>query len=382
MPTPPPRIAVIGGGPAGLTFARVLQRHGLPVTVHERDRDPVDRAQGGSLDLHRDSGQVALTAAGLLDEFFAASRPEGQALRLLDRAGTVLLDAPADPDDRFKPEIDRGELRALLLGSLEPGTVEWDRRLRAAAPLGDGRHRLDFTDGRSTTCDLLVGADGARSAVRPLLSDAEPAHSGVVFVDVVLTDVDRAHPELAELIGHGMTFALDEGKGLLAQRNSGGVIRVHAAFRAPSDWGRDLDRGALRAVLLEMFADFGPVLRDVLHRGEGPFDVRAITALPVGHRWRHRPGVTLLGDAAHLMSPFAGQGANLAMLDAAELAEHIAAGGPLDEAVAAYEERMFPRSAEAAARAATGIEDCIGPGGPAHAFAHFQAITAGNPQRT
>ncbi|MEU6130323.1 NAD(P)/FAD-dependent oxidoreductase [Saccharopolyspora sp. NPDC047091] len=380
MPASPPRIAVIGGGPAGLTFARVLQRRGLPVTVHERDRDPAHRAQGGSLDLHRDTGQVALTAAGLLDEFFAASRPEGQALRLLDRAGTVLVDAPADPDDRFKPEIDRGELRALLLGSLEPGTVEWDRRLRTAVPLGDGRHRLEFTDGHTTTCDLLVGADGARSAVRPLLSDAEPEHSGVVFVEVVLTDVDRAHPEIAELIGHGMTFALDAGRGLLAQRGSGGVIRVHAAFRGPVDWGHRVERGALRAVLAEMFADFGPVLRDVLHRCEDSFTVRPITALPVGHRWEHRPGVTLLGDAAHLMSPFSGQGANLAMLDAAELAELIAAGGPLDEAVTAYEARMFPRAAEAAAEAAGGVEDCIGPDGPAHALVHFQAMTAGNPQ--
>ncbi|OEV31165.1 FAD-dependent oxidoreductase, partial [Streptomyces nanshensis] len=73
-----------GGGPAGLTFARVLHRHGHPVTVLERDPSPDARPPGGTLDLHEGLGQRALEKAGLLAEFRTVSRPEGQAMRILE----------------------------------------------------------------------------------------------------------------------------------------------------------------------------------------------------------------------------------------------------------------------------------------------------------
>ncbi|XYH98515.1 FAD-dependent oxidoreductase [Sorangium sp. So ce1128] len=157
------RIAIIGSGPGGLTAARVLQRHGTAVAVYERDTSTDARAQGGTLDMQAPTGQVALAAAGLLEKFFALARPEGQSIRLVDKAGHILFDRPAAPDDMYNPEIDRGDLRQLLLDSLEPGTVQYGKAFEKAVPLGDGQHEVHFRDGSSTTVDLLIGADGARS---------------------------------------------------------------------------------------------------------------------------------------------------------------------------------------------------------------------------
>ncbi|MFD1045406.1 FAD-dependent oxidoreductase [Kibdelosporangium lantanae] len=156
-----PRIAVVGAGPGGLTCARVLQMNHVDVTVLEQEQAPDSRAQGGSLDLHADSGQVALKAAGLYDQFMALARPEGQESRLVDPV-TAELVRHEMPDGDFKPEIDRGQLRTLLLDSLAEGTVQWGRAVRAVGPTGE----ILFADNTKNRYDLVIGADGAWSRVR------------------------------------------------------------------------------------------------------------------------------------------------------------------------------------------------------------------------
>jgi 2-polyprenyl-6-methoxyphenol hydroxylase-like FAD-dependent oxidoreductase len=205
-----PRIAIVGAGPGGLLCARVLQRRGIEVAVYDADTSVDARDAGGTLDLKADSGQIALEDAGLLAEFRALARPEGQAKSRLDQHGTVLTAYVPEEDDEAATEIDRGQLRRLLAEHLATGTVRWGHRLRTATPLGDGVHRLEFDDGTVTETDLLIGADGAWSRVRPLLTDATPAYTGVSFLDVRFDDVDHRHPRIAELVGDGHMFATDD----------------------------------------------------------------------------------------------------------------------------------------------------------------------------
>ncbi|MFD0886487.1 FAD-dependent oxidoreductase [Streptosporangium algeriense] len=380
------RIAVIGGGPAGLTCARVLHRHGHPVTVLERDPAPDARPQGGTLDLHESLGQRALGKAGLLAEFQTLSRPEGQAMRILDTDGAVLRDWRPRPDDRANPEIDRGQLRDLLLGPLD---VQWGRGVTEVVPGTQDGALVRFADGRQEAFDLVVGADGAWSRVRPAVSPVTPHYTGVTSVETSLDDVDTRHPDLARLIGDGSMAVYGVNRSLVAQRNSGGHVKVHAQFRAPLDWhtnleantgtgtdaGLDLaDAEAVRSSLLTLFDGWAAPVLDLLRHGTA-FVHRPLHVLPVSHTWAHVPGVTLLGDAAHLMPPL-GVGANLAMLEGAELAESIvAASGPddLDEAVRAFEEQMWVRAGRWAEITTAGLERLVS-SDPAEAIALFDEV--------
>ncbi|MFF5483961.1 FAD-dependent oxidoreductase [Streptomyces virginiae] len=367
------RIAVVGSGPAGLTFARVLHRHGHPVTVLERDPAPDARPPGGTLDLHEGMGQLALAKAGLLEEFQALSRPEGQAMRILDVDGTVLRDWRPRPDDRANPEIDRGQLRDLLLGPLD---VRWGRDVTRVVPgAGDGV-QVHLADGRHETFDLVVGADGAWSRTRPALSSVTPRYTGVTLVETSLDDVDTRHPDLARLIGDGSVAVYGVNRALVAQRNSGGHVKVYAQFRAPLDLHAHLDPAdteAVRAALLALFDGWAAPLLELLRHGTA-FTRRPLHVLPASHTWTHVPGVTLLGDAAHLMPPL-GAGANLAMLEGAELAESLAATGPgdPDEAVRAFEDQMWARAARWAKITMAGLERLVSPD-PTAALALFDQL--------
>jgi 2-polyprenyl-6-methoxyphenol hydroxylase-like FAD-dependent oxidoreductase len=369
------RIAVVGGGPAGLTLARVLHRHGHPATVLERDPAPDARPPGGTLDLHEKLGQLALGKAGLLTEFRALSRPEGQAMRILDADGTVLRDWQPRPDDQAHPEIDRGQLRDLLLGPLE---VQWGRDVTEVVPGTRDGVLVHFADGRQEAFDLVIGADGAWSRVRPAVSPATPHYTGVTSVETSLDDIDTRHPGLARLIGDGSMAVYGANRALVAQRNSGGHVKVHAQFRAPLDWHANLDLAdveAVRSSLLALFGGWAAPVLDLLRHGTA-FVHRPLYVLPVSHTWAHVPGVTLLGDAAHLMPPL-GAGANLAMLEGAELAETVAAAGPddPDEGVRAFEEQMWARAGRWARITTAGLERLVS-ADPTEALALFDEVNA------
>ncbi|MFE1448206.1 FAD-dependent oxidoreductase [Streptomyces olivaceoviridis] len=349
-----PDVTIIGAGLAGLTLARVLHVHGIPATVYEAEASPMARAQGGMLDIHDYNGQLALRAAGLTDEFRSLVLEGRQATRILGRDGTVLFEE-ADDGTGGRPEVQRGELRRILLDSLPAGTVRWGHKVSGVRPVGGGRHEVAFAGGAVVVTSLLVGADGAWSRVRPLLSDAVPEYTGRSFVETYLFDSDTRHPAASKAVGGGSLFALAPGKGIQAHRERGDTLHTYVALTEPRDWFAAIDftdATAAAARISREFDGWAPELTALITDSDTALVPRPLYALPIGLRWDRVPGVTLLGDAAHLAAPN-GEGANLAMYDGAELGRALAAHpGDTEAALAEYEQAMFPRGAEAAAEGA------------------------------
>ncbi|WP_225731507.1 MULTISPECIES: NAD(P)/FAD-dependent oxidoreductase [unclassified Nocardia] len=359
------KITIIGAGLGGLTLARVLHVNGIPATVYEAEDSPTARAQGGMLDIHDYNGQPALAAAGLLDEFRGLILEGRQALRILDRDGTVLLDEP-DDGTGGRPEVQRGELRRLLLDSLPPGTVRWGHKLSGARAIGEGRHEVTFADGGTAVTDLLVGADGAWSRVRPLLSAATPEYTGMSFVETYLFDADTRHPAAAKAVGGGALIAPAPGKGIQAHRESGETLHTYVALSKPRSWFAAIDFTDPAAVarIAGEFDGWAPELTALITESDTTPVLRPLNTLPIEHRWDRVPGVTLIGDAAHLAPPN-GEGANLAMQDGAELGKAIAAHpDDVETALTEYEQALFPRAAATAADGAEVFEFMFGADSP------------------
>ncbi|PIL30302.1 hypothetical protein GSI_07484 [Ganoderma sinense ZZ0214-1] len=316
-----PRIAIIGGGPGGLTLLLTPHKRGIPATLYEREASfSTHRHLGGTLDL------------GYYHRFY-----DTQKLLVAFSGG------PSEDPRDVRPEIDRTVLRKIMLDAVPPESIKWGHDLTSIRPLGGGgAHELTFANGFTTVSDILVGADGAHSRVRPLLSPAQPIYHGVTGAEISLAPETTKLPELAETVanvGSGSMWAGDAQGFLGAQVNGDGRIRTYAWFRAGEDWKLPEDPDAGRAALLES--------------------------------WVHVDGVTILGHAAHLMSPFAGAGANLAMLDALELGillkESIAAGKSAEEreaGIKAWEEARMSEGRRVGAIAARNIEVSFSAKGP------------------
>lgn len=374
MTTP---IAIVGAGLGGLALARVLHIHGIDAVIYEAEPTPMSRTQGGQLDIHEADGQAAIEAAGLTAEFRALIHEGGEATRALGRDGTVLLDLP-DDGNGGRPEVLRGELRRLLIEALPPETIRWGAKVVAVRALGAGRHELTFADGTVVATGLLVGADGAWSRVRALVTDAKPAYYGTTFVETYLHDVPRRHPGIAELVGEGAMFALAPGRGISTHAEAGDIVHTYAQLHVDEAWADGIDWSAPSAAehVVAEYPDWSDEVLRLIGESDTPLVPRRLYTLPVGLRWEHVPGVTLVGDAAHV-SPPAGEGANIALFDGAELARHLVENpGDPEAALVAYESEMFVRAERSAASADEMATMMLGDGAPNALVEFFMGMPA------
>ncbi|KAH8758541.1 hypothetical protein F5882DRAFT_417553 [Hyaloscypha sp. PMI_1271] len=347
-PTFKPKIAIIGAGPAGLTLARLLHLQNIPFTIFESEASTNARSQGGTLDLRTATGLAAITACGLYDKFLKLARYDGEALKIMDKKGKVWFSAKGSGVDGGKkkkkdarPEIDRVVLRKLLLESVPGETIKWGRKLMSVSQeSGSGDVRMVFEDGEEVVgFDLVVGADGCWSKTRAFLSDEVPAYSGVCGIEQNILDAEKRFPEIHGLVNRGSVFIFGDGKSVNAQQLGDGSIKV-------AEYGA---RGlAIKSLLLEEHGDWGPEVKKMLESvDENGATMRTLFMLPIGFHWDHKPGVTVIGDAAHVMVPFAGEGANLSMADSLYLAQWIKKStdkASLHGNVAKFEQELFVRA--------------------------------------
>ncbi|PIL34859.1 hypothetical protein GSI_02646 [Ganoderma sinense ZZ0214-1] len=295
-----PRIAIIGAGLGGLA---------LLLTLHHRDRTTTSAtsaltpaptpAATSTSDGRGASARCARMASNFA--FDKHSRPEGEEMRICDSIGKVHLklggegqDRPLQGKEDIRPEIDRTVPRKLLLDAVPAHLVQWDHALSSVRSLGDGQHELTSTNGITATCDLLVGADGAHSRVRPLLSPATPQFLGVNGAEISLASSTTKLPALAETIanvGQGTMMAMEDSRMLGAQVNGDGRIRTYAFLHAPASWTLPADPPSAKAALKEEFAGWAEWLLNLIdYYDDGAIYLHALWSLPVGHQWAHVPG--------------------------------------------------------------------------------------------
>ncbi|KAL6885810.1 putative monooxygenase [Trichoderma evansii] len=349
-------IAIIGAGPAGLALARLLELASIDYIVFERDDSAAfynECSSSGTLDIHKDLGQVALKEAGLLEEFQSIARYDVP-IKITDAQGIIQADIPGD-GNTDKPEIDRKDLRNLLLGSIPASRIRWGCPVQHVQKENDGYISI-HTNGRvESGFRLVIGADGAWSKVRKQVILIEPQYTGTHFFTTFIRPGNPTYSSAASMVGKGNYLAMSKGRQIFLHYLGDESYHLSVGVKLPGS--QNMKRSTVLhdpsmlwdSLLQNEFAGWAQELTEfikssTLNFRSWPLYSTPETSLP----WKYTSGLTLLGDAAHLTVP-TGDGVNNALYDSAELAKQIIKHGvdKLEAAVVDYEKAMLPRAIKA-----------------------------------
>ena len=370
-------ITLIGGGLVGALLALQLARRGFAIELYEKRPDPrrAGFLGGRSINLAlAERGLQALRMAGLADEVLQhAVMMRGRMVH--DREGNSGLQRYGVDDSEVIWSVSRGALNILLLDAAESAGVRLHfGQSLIAADFDQQRIRLVDTGGteREVAAGLLIGADGAGSALRAAMSRHAPLGErieslGHGYKELEIPPADELPPALQQLGGGRDQYALEPhalhiwprgGYMCIALPNTAGSFTVTlflpASGAAPS-FATLPDANAAAAFFSEQF----PGLLSLLPRFAEDFDDNPVGSLSTLYldRWHLDGRALLVGDAAHAIVPFHGQGMNCGFEDTVVLADLLTATP--DDTAAVFTEFQRQRQPDADAIAQMALENYI-----------------------